>query len=83
MYQHFYDDGVTDGNFTTHYVVLAYEIKTGCSLGYLPKEQHDSYKWLSEVELLIDKNVHKYTKWYFQKGQDAYAPFLYSMNGRV
>jgi colanic acid biosynthesis protein WcaH len=75
VYQHFYDDNAIDSNFTTHYVVLAYEIKTGRSLGRLPKEQHGSYKWLSEVELLKDKNVHNHTKWYFQGGQSADASF--------
>jgi colanic acid biosynthesis protein WcaH len=44
VYQHFYNDNAIDSNFTTHYVVLDYEIKTGRSLGRSPKEQHDSYK---------------------------------------
>jgi colanic acid biosynthesis protein WcaH len=41
----------------------------------LPKDQHSNYKWLSEKSLLIDNIVHKHTKWYFQKEQNADAPF--------
>jgi len=76
VYQHFYDDNVIDCNFTTHYVVLAYEMQADCSLNCLPKKQHDSYKWLSENELLKDNNVHKHTKWYFKKGQSADASLM-------
>jgi colanic acid biosynthesis protein WcaH len=76
VYQHFYDDNAIDYNFTTHYVVLAYELQTDCSLSLLPKDQHDSYKWLSEIELLKDNSVHKHTKWYFKKGQSADASFM-------
>ncbi len=75
VYQHYYNDNVTDGDFTTHYVVMAYEIEIKYVLSELPKEQHSNYKWLSEKLLLIDNEVHKHTKWYFQKGKNADAPF--------
>jgi len=55
--------------------VLAYSIEFKGSLDSLPKDQHGSYKWLLEKELLIDSRVHKHTKWYFQKGQNADALF--------
>jgi colanic acid biosynthesis protein WcaH len=75
IYQHFYNDNVTGSDFSTHYVVMAYEVEFDGSLGALPKDQHSNYKWLSEKSLLIDNIVHKHTKWYFQKGQNADAPF--------
>ena len=71
VYQHFYRDNVAGSDCTTHYIVMAYEIDFDCSLGELPDAQHSAYKWLSEELLLKDNNVHKHTKWYFQKGQNA------------
>ncbi len=76
IYQHFYSDNVTGPNFSTHYVVLAYEITLSKNLCAPPKEQHSEYKWLSQVALLKDDNVHRHTKWYFQKGQAADASFV-------
>ncbi len=79
IYQHFYNDNVTGNDFSTHYVVLAYEITLTNDLSSLvnalPKEQHNEYKWLTETELLNHKHVHKHTKWYFQEGQNADASF--------
>lgn len=76
VYQHFYDDNATGTDFTTHYVVLAYEIRVNSVLDALPKEQYCSYKWLAESELLQNESVHKHTKWYFQKGRNADASFI-------
>ncbi|MBA6257126.1 MULTISPECIES: GDP-mannose mannosyl hydrolase [unclassified Colwellia] len=70
-YQHFYDDNFFDSAFSTHYVVLAYQIILQNDLASIPNEQHSSYNWFSENELLNDDNVHLYSKWYFQKGQHA------------
>ena len=75
IYQHFYDDNVSGTDFSTHYIVMAYEIEFDGFLGDLPKEQHGNYDWFSEESLLIDNSVHKHTKWYFQKGQNADASF--------
>lgn len=75
IYQHIYNDNVTGSDFSTHYVVIAYEVEFDGSLKELPKDQHSSYKWLSEKALLIDGIVHKHTKWYFQKGQNADVSF--------
>ncbi len=81
-YQHFYDDNMSSEEFSSHYVVLAYEVEVKETLQSLPEEQHDGYRWLTERKLLLDNNVHQHTKWYFQKGQNADAPFLYSKNER-
>jgi len=67
-------------DFSTHYVVLTYEVKFTDTLDLLPKEQHSDYKWLSEKELLIDENVHKHTKWYFQGAEHADASFVKQQN---
>lgn len=70
-YQHFYDDNFFDSTFSTHYVVLAYKIILQDDLASIPNEQHSSYKWFSENELLNDDDVHEHSKWYFQTGMQA------------
>jgi colanic acid biosynthesis protein WcaH len=71
VYQHFYDDNFSEEKFTTHYVVLAYEIKFNGELSSLPVKQHSNYYWLSESELLVSEKVHTHSKWYFQKNKQA------------
>ena len=71
LYQHFYYDNFSEENFTTHYVVLAYEIEFSGELSSLPTEQHSDYQWFDEKELLLNESVHKHTKWYFQKNKQA------------
>lgn len=66
VYQHFYNDNFSLEHFSTHYVVLAYEIHSHSGLLKLPTDQHSKYKWFSEAELLLDAQVHEHTKWYFQ-----------------
>ena len=38
IYQHFYDDNFSEDDFTTHYLVLAYEITFNSDLALLPLE---------------------------------------------
>ncbi|WP_019615902.1 GDP-mannose mannosyl hydrolase [Psychromonas ossibalaenae] len=76
VYQHFYEDNFSEDNFTTHYVVLAYEIIFNGELSSLPDEQHSGYSWFSESGLLEDSDVHTHTKWYFQA--DKQADFLFN-----
>lgn len=71
LYQHFYDDNFSLENFTTHYVVLAYETEFSGVLSSLPIDQHSDYQWFDENELLLNESVHKHTKWYFQKDKQA------------
>ena len=54
---------------------MAYEIELDVFLCDLPKDQHGNYEWFSEESLLIHNGVHKYTKWYFQEGQNTGASF--------
>ncbi|MCW8833571.1 MAG: GDP-mannose mannosyl hydrolase [Colwellia sp.] len=71
LYQHFYKDNFFGSSFSTHYVVLAYELVLQSDLISIPNEQHSSYNWFSKKELLSDNDVHDHTKWYFQTGKHA------------
>lgn len=71
VYQHFYDDNFSEEQFTTHYVVLAYEIKFNGELSSLLVEQHSDYECFFESELLNHEKVHVHSKWYFQKNKQA------------
>lgn len=66
IYQHFYDDNVFNDNFSTHYIVLGFElvIKEELSLDTI---QHEKYKWFTQKELLNNQNVYLYVKDYFKK----------------
>lgn len=72
IYEHFYEDSFLASDVTTHYVVLAYEIKIDLLISELPECQHENFIWFSEEELLAHPDVHKHTKWYFQKGNTAH-----------
>jgi len=73
LYQHFYEDNFSEDVFSTHYIVLAYEITFEGELALIPLEQHSKYKWFSQQELLEDESVHKHSKWYFQENKRADA----------
>ena len=64
-YQHFYADNFSGTSFSTHYVVLAYELILDISLDSLPREQHHDYAWFEIPELLAAGDVHQHTKDYF------------------
>ena len=71
VYQHFYDDNFSEDAFTTHYIVLAYEINYNGKIDCLPDVQHNDYQWFSRRSLLNNVDVHKHTKWYFQTDKQA------------
>ena len=64
-FEHFYPDNFSGADFSTHYVVLGYELISSASLDTLPVEQHASYHWFSVHELLASEQVHPHTKRYF------------------
>ncbi|HUW19052.1 MAG TPA: GDP-mannose mannosyl hydrolase [Sedimentisphaerales bacterium] len=69
-FEHFYPTNFTEKEtFSTHYVVLAYEIEIGEDPLNLPQDQHSEYKWLSRQSLDREPNVHPYTKAYFDCSQ--------------
>ncbi|MEF1254511.1 MULTISPECIES: GDP-mannose mannosyl hydrolase [Vibrio] len=67
-YTHLYDDHVYGDDFGTHYVALAYRlVVTQTDLSLPLQEQHGSYHWFEETDLLKSPDVHFYTKCYFQR----------------
>ncbi|KZN51393.1 GDP-mannose mannosyl hydrolase [Pseudoalteromonas luteoviolacea] len=71
-FDHFYDENVFGDSISTHYVALAYILRLNKQLTDLPHNiQHGKYKWFDTESLLIDKKVHKHTKWYFEALQNT------------
>ena len=66
-YQHFYTDNFSGDDFSTHYVVLGYEMTLDIDLDSLPDDQHRDYHWFTVEELLASEQVHQHTKDYFEK----------------
>lgn len=66
VYQHFYEDNVFNDNFSTHYIVLGFELVIKEELS-LDKIQHNKQKWFKEEELLKSKEVYSYVKDYFKQ----------------
>ncbi|WP_421218163.1 GDP-mannose mannosyl hydrolase [Aeromonas jandaei] len=64
-YEHFYADNFSGTEFSTHYVVLGYELAWQGQQDALPIRQHDQYRWSDVAELLQDPSVHQHTKDYF------------------
>ena len=52
--------------FGTHYITLAYEIRSSLDTARLPTDQHEEYAWLTPQELLRSNEVHENTKAYFR-----------------
>ncbi|MBM7072037.1 GDP-mannose mannosyl hydrolase [Shewanella sp. 202IG2-18] len=65
VYQHFYSDNFSEDDFSTHYVVLGYELTLDIDLSDLPEQQHSDYQFLSVSSLLDSDDVHQHTKDYF------------------
>lgn len=65
-FEHFYSDNFSGSDFSTHYVVLGYEVTLNTSiLSQLPSDQHDAYHWFDIDELMQSDVVHPHTKLYF------------------
>ena len=45
-YEHFYADNFSGEDFSTHYIVLGYEVAWQGQQDALPISQHDQYRWL-------------------------------------
>ncbi|MEZ9667160.1 GDP-mannose mannosyl hydrolase [Vibrio breoganii] len=65
-YEHHYLDNISGDEFSTHYVVLGYEVTLDLELSDLPSEQHGSYRWWGVDELFESELVHQNTKDYFK-----------------
>lgn len=68
VYEHIYEDNVFNNNFSTHYVVLGFELKLKEELK-LNTIQHDNYQWLTIDALLEHQDVHDNVKDYFKKNK--------------
>lgn len=65
-FDHIYNDNYFgEEGVNTHYVVLAYMVKTQNDLKIVPDNQHSEIKWWSKRDLLNSSNVHQNTKTYF------------------
>ena len=73
LYQHFYPDNFSGKSFSTHYVVIAYEIQLQETPSTLPEIQHSNYKWFTKDELLESDMVHHHTKSYFMRDKQAWT----------
>jgi colanic acid biosynthesis protein WcaH len=65
VFEHLYDDnGLDEPGVSTHYVVLAYELRAEALR--LPDAQHSTWRWMTAAELLSDPSVHPNTRAYFE-----------------
>ena len=64
VYEHFYPDNFSGDGFSTHYVVLGYQLTLDLPLDQLPDVQHENYCWWEPAALLQSKEVHLHSKWY-------------------
>jgi colanic acid biosynthesis protein WcaH len=67
VFEHFYDiDFNGTENATTHYIVLAYRLRITPETLRLPYQQHSKFQWMQPDQILLDPDVHPYTKAYFE-----------------
>ncbi|WP_448885292.1 GDP-mannose mannosyl hydrolase [Citrobacter telavivensis] len=64
-YEHFYTDNFSGDSFSTHYIVLGYELICDDLHHAMPICQHERYRWFDVRELIDDPKVHQYSKNYF------------------
>jgi colanic acid biosynthesis protein WcaH len=70
VYEHFYDANSSGHkNFSTHYVVLAHELKLADASAPKFDAQHSEMRWWGERDLLVSDRVHENTKAYFRRSQ--------------
>ncbi|MEP8888957.1 GDP-mannose mannosyl hydrolase [Enterobacter roggenkampii] len=65
VYEHFYSDAFVGQDISTHYVVLAFEIRVDTELLDLPSAQHTEYSFMTVEHIRNHSDVHYYTKQYF------------------
>ena len=65
-FDHIYKDNYLGAKgINTHYVVLAYMVKTKDNFQFKPDSQHSEMKWWFKEQLLNEPKVHQNTKAYF------------------
>lgn len=65
VFEHHYLDNFLGTDFSTHYIVLGYQINMDIPIDDLPIEQHEKYRWWSIESLLKSAKVHCNTQAYF------------------
>ncbi|WP_269900176.1 GDP-mannose mannosyl hydrolase [Paenalcaligenes faecalis] len=68
VYEHFYEDSVFKVDASTHYIALAYRVVIKQKMLTENRVQHHKMQWFNLNNLLSSKQVHPYTKQYFEKG---------------
>ncbi|HHS93703.1 MAG TPA: GDP-mannose mannosyl hydrolase [Campylobacterales bacterium] len=68
VYEHMYEENVFNNDFSTHYVVLGFELELEKELK-LNTLQHDNYQWLTIDALFEHQDVHDNVKDYFKKNK--------------
>ena len=64
VYEHFYQDSIFGEGVSTHYVVLAYELKLNSHTVVLDNKQHSDFVWLKPAQL-CNSTVHRHSLDYF------------------
>ncbi len=64
VYEHFYDNNLFNDDFSTHYIVMGFNISLEEAAEGM-KAQHETCRWFDIEALLADPMVHRYTKDYF------------------
>lgn len=67
IYQHFYEDSVFGDDFSTHYIVMAFELRLTNTP--MTNNQHENYVWFSEDKLMQSDDVYFFVKDYFDKSK--------------
>jgi colanic acid biosynthesis protein WcaH len=65
VYQHFYEDNVFGDEFSTHYIVMAFELRLTNTP--MTNTQHEKYLWFTQNELLNSDDVYFFVKDYFDE----------------
>ncbi len=65
VFEHFYEDSYFDEEISTHYVVLAYEIRDIVFDETSTVQQHSEFCWMSKLIALNNPLVHCNSKAYF------------------
>ena len=66
VYEHLYGDNALEiTDVSTHYVVLAYQLRVEASALELPEGQHEQFEWMAVDEIVGHPAVHQNTQAYF------------------
>lgn len=68
VYEHLYPDNFAGvEGISTHYVVLPHQLDLDSEVALESDDQHEALRWFSVDELMVNDEVHPYTKAYFAR----------------